>query len=238
MASPFSIFPKEVETIKKEELLEMILGIAGILLVGLLILLIPYGLAKKRDVKESVIIEEYLEQEDGQEADHRDSPSSAPEGAASPATEQTSVSSQAQAADYLGEIDSILVIDKINLSKAIIRGEHNDYNLDRYFFVTADQTSQLGIDNYIIYGHCSQTYGHSFNRLEELEAGDTFYLIRKNVIYTYTVRDSIHVLHAEAANYLSEETGTVQLFSCEKEVAPGFSEKRLIIVTAERDATR
>jgi len=215
----------------------MILGIASILLVGLLIVWIPYGLANKRDVKESVIIEEYLKQDAGYEAGHSNPLTPAPEDATGPAAGQAGVALQPQSADYLGEIDSILVIDKINLSKAIIRGAHNDYNLERYFFVTADQTSQLGIDNYVIYGHCSQTYGHSFNQLEELEAGDSFYLIQKGMVYTYTVRDSIRVLHAEAAAYLSEEAGTVQLFSCEKEVAPGFSEKRLIIVTAERMAS-
>ena len=40
----------------------------------------------------------------------------------------------------------------------------NEVNLSRYYFVTADLTQNLG-GNYIIYGHCSDTYGHSFNRL-------------------------------------------------------------------------
>lgn len=214
----------------KENIQLIVLGAATILLTGLLIYLIPYGSAWERDALESAIIEDYLEQDADNGAaspdvDEEDNP---------PAIEQAAVSPQVQAADYLGEIDSILVIDKIKLSKAIIRGEYNDYNLDRYFFVTADQTSVLGVDNYVIYGHCSQTYGHSFNRLEELEAGDTFYLIRKGITYPYVVTDSIRVLHAEAAQYLSDREGTVQLLSCEKRIASGYSEKRLIIVTAEQ----
>ena len=126
------------------------------------------------------------------------------------------------------------MIDKINLKKAIIRGEYNDYNLDRYYFVTADELAVLGRDNYIIYGHCSRTYGHSFNRLEELEVGDEFYLIQGDHIYDYAVSEVRRELRENAPQYLNTGENTVQLLSCEKKKLSGYPEKRLIIVTAKK----
>ena len=131
-------------------------------------------------------------------------------------------------------LDSILVIDKINLKKAIIRGnemEDNDYNLDRYYFVTADLTTTLD-GNYIIYGHSSQTYGHSFNRLDEMEIGDSFYILQNGKKYEYTVEDVDRVLRAESRPYFPDLEKRVTFVSCEKYRPKGYSEKRVIIVRA------
>jgi len=212
----------------KKDVLISVAGIFVILAAGCFIYFIPYGQAAKQQSVEDEMIDEYLEQSldiEGVEDKKLDN------------YEETSMVyaySDVDSAAYKGEIDSILVIDKINLKKAIIRGEYNDYNLDRYFFVTADQQSKLGTDNYIIYGHCSQTYGHSFNRLEELAAGDEFQLIQGTKTYHYIVRDVRRELREDAAPYLYTGANTVQLLSCEKKKAEGYSEKRLIIVTAEQ----
>lgn len=137
---------------------------------------------------------------------------------------------------FRGNIDSILVVDKINMEKAIIRGntpEDNDFNLDRYYFVTADQT--MGLDgNYIIYGHCSMTYGHSFNRLDELEVGDCFYLIQNGMKYDYEVEAKDKVLRAQSNDYFLEMEKRVTFVSCEKRIQPGFSENRVIIVRSRQ----
>lgn len=218
---------------------DLIAGIITIIIIGVIILLIPYQKAARRDSLEAVIIDDYLEDQRDQ-AISKEVPGNTTDAAATSAAvtksnqnEQTN-DSTGNARTYKGDIDSILVIDKINLQKAIIRGADNDYNLDRYLFVTADQTSVLGTDNYVIYGHCSQTYGHSFNRLDELAPGDTIRLIQGTVTYEYVVTGIQLELRENAAPLLDTGSNTVQLVSCEKKIAEGFSEKRLIIVTAEK----
>ena len=216
---------------------DLITGIVTVIIIGIVIWMIPYQKASQRDSKEAVIIDEYLDDQIEDEVE--------------PKLENTASESDTEYVDhteyersdnntaavskqyYKGTVDSILVIDKIGLAKAIIRGTENDYNLSRYLFVTADQTSVLGVDNYVIYGHCSQTYGHSFNRLDEMQVGDSFQLIQGTETYQYTVTNIQLELRENASPLLSTGTNTVQLVSCEKKKVEGFPEKRLIIVTAE-----
>ena len=219
---------------------DLITGIVTVIIIGIVILMIPYQKASQRDSKEAVIIDEYLEEK---QADI--SPVPEPDSAASESDTAELVQSEYERQDnntaavskqyYKGTVDSILVIDKIGLAKAIIRGTENDYNLSRYLFVTADQTSVLGVDNYVIYGHCSQTYGHSFNRLDEMQVGDSFQLIQGTETHQYTVTDIQLELRENASPLLSTGTNTVQLVSCEKKRVEGFPEKRLIIVTAAKE---
>lgn len=219
-------------------LFDLITGIATVIIIGIVIWMIPYQRASQRDLKEAVIIGEYLDEKQVDKL-------------ADPGLENTAFEPDAEEPDrteheqpiqkkdtvsakqyYKGIVDSILVIDKIGLAKAIIRGTDNDYNLSKYLFVTADQTSVLGEDNYVIYGHCSQTYGHSFNRLDEVQVGDSIQLIQGTETYQYTVTNIQLELRENAAALLSTGSNTVQLVSCEKKRVEGFPEKRLIIVTA------
>lgn len=213
----------------KKDIILTLIGIGIILAAGCMILLIPYGKAAKRNDYETRLIEEYLDEQ--QEDNHRGKETADMDEVKEPVAYDFS---DVDTSAYKGEIDSILVIDKINLKKAIIRGEYNDYNLDRYYFVTADQLAVLGQDNYIIYGHCSRTYGHSFNRLEELEVGDEFQLIQGPHTYDYVVSNVRRELRENASQYLNTGANTVQLLSCEKKKVSGYPEKRLIIVTAKR----
>ena len=136
---------------------------------------------------------------------------------------------------FRGYIDCILVIDKINMKKAIIRGNilaDSDFNLSKYYFVTADLSTTLD-GNYIIYGHSSQTYGHSFNRLDEMNVDDTFYIIQGGTRYRYKVESVNRVLRSKSETYFPQDIGKrVTLVACEKSLAPGDSEKRIIIVRA------
>lgn len=212
----------------KKDIILTVAGICIILAAGCAVFLIPYKKAAERNDYEKILIEEYLKQ---QEASDFNKETNIMEEPDQPLIyEFSDVDSSA----YKGEIDSVLVIDKIHLKKAVIRDEYNDYNLDRYYFVTADQISVLGRENYIIYGHCSQTYGHSFNRLEELEVGDEFQLIQESCTYQYAVSSIRRELRENASPYLNTGEDTVQLLSCEKKKVNGYPEKRLIIVTAKR----
>ena len=203
---------------------DVIAGIVTIAIIGCVILLLPYHKAARRDAQEQVIIDDYLEEQ--AVADTLEQPAGQADDLPESLTETTSTPDGIQNAEttysqlYKGEIDSILMIDKINLQKAIIRGPDNHYNLDRYLFVTKDQSSVLGIDNYVIYGHCSQTYGHSFNRLEELVVGDTFRLLQGDITYEYTVTGIQLELRENATPLLETGTNTVQLISCEKRICP------------------
>ena len=213
----------------KKDIILTLIGIGIILGIGCMVFLIPYGKAAKRNDYERLLIEEYLNEQ--QEDNHPGKEAADMDERKEPVIYDFS---DVDTSAYKGKIDSILIIDKINLKKAIIRGEYNDYNLDRYYFVTADQLAVLGQDNYIIYGHCSQTYGHSFNRLEELEVGDVFQLIQGANTFDYVVSNVRRELRENASQYLNTGENTVQLLSCEKKKVSGYPEKRLIIVTAKR----
>lgn len=203
-------------------------GAAFILAIGYWIYREPYEEAEKRNTFEDKIIEGYLE------TDAAGNPDTEPDGNASAEYMYSDVNDYA----FQGNLDGILVIDKINLKKAIIRGNNqsdNEFNLSRYYFVTADLTADLD-GNYIIYGHCSDTYGHSFNRLDELNIGDTFYLLRQNTRYNYRVEAVDRVLRSESSPYFPELKSRVTLVSCEKTVADGYTENRVIIVRAVQEA--
>ena len=219
----------------KKDILLMVIGIGIIFVAGCIVFLIPYKKAADRNASEDVYIEEYLEKQ-AEVVEFREEMKPQEESVGAKSEEEAVVYdfSDVDTNAFKGKIDSILVIDKINLKKAIIRGEYNDYNLDRYYFVTADQSAVLGEENYIIYGHCSQTYGHSFNRLEELAVGDEFQLIQGTETFAYVVSDIRRELRENASPYLDTGDNTVQLLSCERKKVSGYSEKRLIIVTAQR----
>lgn len=207
--------------------------IGVILIIALLIIIFgyyiyrqPYREAEKQHDYEENLIDQYLEE------DTNEIP---PDTQNESKSEDVSYQfSDVDSYNFRGYVDSILVIDKINLKKAIIRGnemEDNDYNLDRYYFVTADLTTTLD-ENYIIYGHSSQTYGHSFNRLDEMEIGDSFYILQNGKKYEYTVEAVDRVLRAESRPYFPDLEKRVTFVSCEKYRPKGYSEKRVIIVRA------
>ena len=97
-------------------------------------------------------------------------------------------------------------------------------NLSKYYFVTADLTTALS-GNYII-------YGHSFNRLVEMAVDDTFYILQNKVRYDYRVETVDRALRSESKPYFPNMAKRVTLVSCEKYLAPEYTQKRVIIVRA------
>ncbi len=222
---------KELQTLEgyilDEEKHEFELTLKNILAIGYWIYREPYEEAKKRNIFEDKIIGGYLE------AGAVGNPDIEPAGDVSAEYMYSDIDDYA----FQGNLDGILVIDKINLKKAIVRGNNqsdNEFNLSRYYFVTADLTADLD-GNYIIYGHCSDTYGHSFNRLDELNIGDIFYILRQNMKYDYRVEAVDRVLRSESAPYFPELKNRVTLVSCEKTIAAGYTENRVIIVRAVQE---
>lgn len=222
-SNPCTVFKGGVHIRKKiKRILPILVSLASIVTLLAFVYYIyrhPYEEAEKRNNYEDKIIDEYLDTDDDP----------------APDTEATEyMYSDIGDYSFRGNIDSILVIDKINLKKAVIRGntiEDNDYNLSLYYFVTADLSTTLN-GNYIIYGHSSQVYGHSFNRLDELQIGDTFYLIQNGIRYNYQVEAVDRALRSQSQPYFPDLEKRVTLVSCEKHLAEGYSEKRVIIVRA------
>lgn len=209
---------------RKKYIPEIIFIVAFILIIvgGIYIYLMPFKEAEHRNAYEDTVIEEYLENEEQEETKIKDNPK----------TEYQY--SDVNTYNFRGSVDSILVIDKINLKKAVIRGNKlsdKDYNLSKYYFVTEDLETTLA-GNYIIYGHSSQTYGHSFNRLDELEISDEFYLIQGDSQYVYKVEAVDRALRSESEPFFPNLENRVTLVSCEKHLAKGYSQKRVIIVRA------
>ena len=200
-------------------------GIILIISVGYQIYCEPYHEADKRNHFEDMLIDGYMDEK-------AEIPDEAPSEEAHLVEYQ-----YIDVNDYSFRvhIDCILVIDKINMKKAVIRGNtlaDNDFNLSKYYFVTADLSTTLK-GNYIIYGHSSQTYGHSFNRLDEMNVDDTFYVIQGNTRYSYKVEAVDRVLRSKSDAYFPHDVGKrVTLVACEKNLAAGYSEKRIIIVRA------
>lgn len=209
---------------KKMPLIFLVLAVSILFIAVFIIYLQPYRDADKRNRIEEDLIEDYLDR-------GKDDPEPQPRE-----DNDTVEYMYSDIVDYSfhGYIDSVLVIDKINLKKAVIRGnsmDDNDFNLSLYYFVTADLSTDLE-GNYIIYGHSSQVYGHSFNRLDELQKGDNFYLIQNGVRYDYQVEAVDRALRSESRPYFPDLEQRVTLVSCEKHLEKGYSEKRIIIVRA------
>lgn len=209
---------------KKMPLIFLVLAVSILFIAVFIIYWQPYRDADKRNRIEEDLIEDYLDR-------GKDNPEPQPRE-----DNDTVEYMYSDIGDYSfhGYIDSVLVIDKINLKKAVIRGnsmDDNDFNLSLYYFVTADLSTDLE-GNYIIYGHSSQVYGHSFNRLDELQKGDNFYLIQNGVRYDYQVEAVDRALRSESRPYFPDLEQRITLVSCEKHLEKGYSEKRIIIVRA------
>jgi len=204
-----------------------LVGIGIILFIGYRIYRKPYEEANKRNVYENNQINDYLD-------DDPQNPSGEPENVDNDEMLMEYQYSDVDDYTFTGSIDCVLVIDKINLKKAIIRGNtlsDNNLNLSKYYFVTADLNTTLS-GNYIIYGHSSQTYGHSFNRLDEMAVDDTFYILKNKVRYNYRVEAVNRALRSESQPYFPNIAKRVTLVSCEKYLTQGYTQKRVIIVRA------
>lgn len=107
----------------------------------------------------------------------------------------------------------LLTIPKIDLTVAI--GEGVDTDTLRYAVGHFTGTAYPGVKgNCCIAGHRSYTYSQYFNRLDEINKGDTFTIQTKQGTYTYKVYDKIVVTpdHTEVLNSTSD--ATVTLITC------------------------
>lgn len=96
------------------------------------------------------------------------------------------------AEDYHKNIIGIIEIPKIELTAPI--GQGTDEETLKYSVGHFEQTAMPDEKgNCCIIGHRSYTYGEYFNRLDEIENGDTITVHYKNNKYNYTVTDTFVV---------------------------------------------
>lgn len=126
--------------------------------------------------------------------------------------------------------DCILSIPDINLEKIVYTGADRLKHLEEYGLATAADTMQYKKGgNYIICGHASRLYGHSLNRIKEVEKGDRIYIKTQDTKDSYIV----HNVHFESMNktskYCSQTSQRqITIISCAKYV----SKESYIVITA------
>lgn len=115
---------------------------------------------------------------------------------------------------YDGEVDCILEISSIGLKQPVIKGDV-EYNLEKYFLVTASKEMILGTSNYVILGHNVYTAYVSFNKLKDVEVGDQVILCKDNLVFFYEVAEKYYEYADNSSQLLSKnEDKILTLLTC------------------------
>ncbi|MCX7842873.1 MAG: class D sortase [Clostridia bacterium] len=89
-------------------------------------------------------------------------------------------------------VEGILAIEKISLKVPILTNATSQ-NL-KVSVASIENTGSAGKPgNYAIAGHRSKAWGKNFNRLDELEAGDTVEVVTTQAAFKYTVEQKLFV---------------------------------------------
>ena len=114
----------------------------------------------------------------------------------------------------------IINIEKIELYEPVLIGaSENNLNIG---VAWVEGTSQVGsVGNHVIAGHRSRRYGRHFNRLDELENGDSIEIITKDTSYIYTVYDKF-IVKAEDVWVLKDDVvdKVITLITCDYRMKP------------------
>jgi LPXTG-site transpeptidase (sortase) family protein len=130
-----------------------------------------------------------------------------------------------------GNIDCIIRIPSIDLEKIVYTGTDRISHLDQYELITASEDMQyINGGNYIICGHASRLYGHSLNRIKELETGDVIYIDTQKGTDTYTVQKIFFANRYKCSEYFTQsQKPALTIISCARYV----SDNSYIIVQAQ-----
>lgn len=128
-----------------------------------------------------------------------------------------------QAAEQLPKgFDCIINIPSISLEKIVYTGNSRDERLQQYNLITATEDMKyVNGGNYIICGHYSQLYGHSLNRLQDVNEGDYVYIDSNNTIYKYKVQTVTFESMTDTSSFCKQtEEKELTIISCAKYVGP------------------
>ena len=115
---------------------------------------------------------------------------------------------------YFSSAIGILVIERIDLKIPVLRGLSTG-NL-KVGAGLLDGSAEIGEEgNTVLAAHRTHTYGHLFNRLNELEAGDGVSIITLDGVYQYDVYSNL-VVDSDDVSVLSGEEGerVLTLITC------------------------
>ena len=86
--------------------------------------------------------------------------------------------------------------------------------------------------NYIICGHASKLYGHSFNRIQEIQIGTEIEIESENIVDTYCVNCIQFANQNNCSSYFNQTNNhdMITIISCAKYI----SDNSYIIVQAKK----
>lgn len=117
------------------------------------------------------------------------------------------------------DIDSILVIKKIDLEMPVFNGSKRSGYLERFFLITGYSENEYGNGNYYIFGHQSRTFGYSLNRLNSLSIGDEILIYKSGEYHTYYVESITKTWEMIIDRNTSETTDSIIIYTCDKSKA-------------------
>ena len=126
-------------------------------------------------------------------------------------TDQTGINTE--------DIDSILMIKKIDLEMPVFNGSKRSEYLDRFFLITGYSKNEYGNGNYYIFGHQSRTFGYSLNRLNSLSYGDEILIYKSGEYHTYYVESITKTQEMSIDRNTSETTDSIIIYTCDKSKA-------------------
>ena len=125
-----------------------------------------------------------------------------------------------------GTLDCVLEIPSIELRRGVYKGTRSeiDHDLDIWLTTAASPDLELGKTHYAIYGHNHPVQNLSFNRLKDVQLGDSFTLTKGDEVYLYQVSDIFaewrDVGRKEYAEDLSQDPGICYIFTCGRDYWP------------------
>lgn len=113
------------------------------------------------------------------------------------------------------EIIGVLTVDKVEMREPIL-GNADEDSLRAGIGVVEEDRSPGVENNFVLAGHRSRTYGKQFNRLAELEAGDTIQIQTTDNQYVYSVTETF-IVKEDDLSVLDQDNSIAELtlITCE-----------------------
>ncbi|MHC8517800.1 class D sortase [Sporosarcina sp. ITBMC105] len=115
-------------------------------------------------------------------------------------------------ADLLEGVTGLLQIEKIDLKIAIFDSSSVEALTKGVGMIEPEK--QFGMNNIGIAGHRSVTHGKQFNRLREVEPGDTATVVTTDGTFEYVITDSFVVHQSEVSVLDDQEDPLLTLVTC------------------------
>ncbi|PKR77198.1 class D sortase [Halalkalibacillus sediminis] len=134
--------------------------------------------------------------------------------------ESTHTQESEDEAEITDQVHSVLTIEKLDLTLPVLHGATEE-NLKIGAGIMSDTTPLGEIGNTAIAAHRSHTYGRQFNRLDELESGDTIEIETTDGQTTYQVFEKV-VVTPDDLSVLDPmgEQSVVTLITCDPMIDP------------------